>query len=115
MLVSGCTESEMTTSTTKNPDAEEILSFDPNGDIFQWDGTIYKTDIDWVNELKLTKKEELGEITEVYSGNDPALFKNTMATNLPIGAKIFSAKERGDIFIVEYDDQVKYYLAVVEG
>ncbi|KYC89896.1 hypothetical protein B4102_3903 [Heyndrickxia sporothermodurans] len=38
-----------------------------------------------------------------------------MANKLPIGAKIYSAKERGDILIAEYNGEEKYYLALVEG
>lgn len=47
---------------TKNPDAEEVLTLDPEADIFQLDGVIYKTGIDWVEELTLTKGEQVGEI-----------------------------------------------------
>jgi hypothetical protein len=116
--LSGCTkagnEIEQTV-TTSNPDAEETLRLDKDADIFQWEDLIYKTDIDWVNELKLTKKEQLGEIEELFTNGSPKSFKNGMANKLPIGAKIYSAKERGDILIVEYNGEEKYYLALVEG
>jgi hypothetical protein len=38
-----------------------------------------------------------------------------MANKLPVGAKIFSAKERGDILIVEVEGEILKYLAIVEG
>ncbi len=38
-----------------------------------------------------------------------------MSNILPVGAKIFSIKERGDILIVESDGTIKKYLAIVEG
>ncbi|MFZ3579740.1 hypothetical protein [Virgibacillus sp. DJP39] len=42
-------------------------------------------------------------------------FKNEMANKLPVSAKIFSAKGRGDILIVESEGQILKYLAIVEG
>ncbi len=38
-----------------------------------------------------------------------------MSNKLPVGTKIFSAKERGDILIVESEGEIKKYLAIVEG
>jgi len=38
-----------------------------------------------------------------------------MSNKLPIGTKIFSAKERGDILIVEIEGKITKYLAIVEG
>src|SRR5690625_1437936 len=62
----GCSNSANTGKTevheTKNPDAEEILTLDPEADIFQFEGVIYQTGIDWVEELTLTKNEQVGEI-----------------------------------------------------
>lgn len=110
-----CEDTETKTVTTKNPNAEEILRLDRHADIFQWKEVIYQTNIGWVNELKLTKNKSVGEITAVYSNVSNKSFKNGMANNLPIGAKIYSAKEREDILIVEFNGRVSYYLALVEG
>ncbi|MFS0862822.1 hypothetical protein [Fredinandcohnia sp. 179-A 10B2 NHS] len=112
--LSGCDSSETNTSVSKHPDAEEVLRLYKNADIFQWEGLIYKTDIDWVNELELSKKELIGEITELFTNEDTNSFKNGMANKLPVGAKIYSTNENG-ILIVEYKDEEKYYLALVEG
>ncbi|MDY0393957.1 hypothetical protein ACFSMW_16190 [Virgibacillus halophilus] len=59
----GCSDSANTGNTEVyqigNPDAEEILTLDPNADIFQFDGVIYQTGIDWVEKLTLTKGEQV--------------------------------------------------------
>jgi len=80
---------------------EQVLKLNPNADIFEFDGRVYKTGIDWVEEEKLIKDEQIGEI---YEG---------MANKLPVGAKIFTLKERRDILIVEYDGKEKRYLLQV--
>src|SRR5699024_1599122 len=96
LTVVGCSNTSNSTTTevheTKNPDAEEILTLDPEADIFQFDGVIYQTGIDWVEELALTKDEQVGEIT---AQNDTDTdFEDGMANKLPVGAKIFSTKEK---------------------
>lgn len=99
---------------TKNPDAEEILTLDPEADIFQFDGVIYKTGIEWVEELTLTKNEQVGEIK---TRNDiDTNFEDEMSNKLPIGAKIFSTKEKeGPILLVESEGKILKYYALVEG
>jgi len=58
LLAVGCSNSSTIstteTYTTENPDAKEVLALDPEADLFQFDGVIYKTGIDWVEELTLT-------------------------------------------------------------
>ncbi|MEK4523561.1 hypothetical protein MKX96_18255 [Psychrobacillus sp. FSL W7-1493] len=99
---------------TKNPDAEEVLTLDPEADIFQLDGVIYKTGIDWVEELTLTKGEQVGEIkTRNDSDTD---FEDEMSNKLPVGAKIFSTIEKeGPILLVELEGKLLKYYALVEG
>ncbi|MHA6261528.1 hypothetical protein ACXYMX_16835 [Sporosarcina sp. CAU 1771] len=80
---------------------KQVLKLNPDADIFEFDGSVYKTGVDWIEEEKLTKDEQIGEISE------------GMATKLPVGAKIFSPKERRDILIVEYDKKEKRYLLQV--
>jgi hypothetical protein len=120
-MISGCSNVEKTTNseeikkvtTIDSIDAVEVLKLDPYADIFQYDGVIYKTNIDWIEELSLTKDIQIGEIK---TKNDESTdFKDEMANKLPIGTKIFSAKERGDILIVELEGAVLKYLAIVEG
>ena len=42
-------------------------------------------------------------------------FKNEVSNILPVGTKIYSAKERDDILVVEIDGVIRKYLAIVEG
>ncbi|MFE8697549.1 hypothetical protein ACFYKT_14495 [Cytobacillus sp. FJAT-53684] len=113
--LSSCVDLETKTSVSKHPDAEEVLRLDDNADILQWDGLIYKTDIVWVNELELTKKECIGEISELFTDKDTKSFNNGMANKLPIGSKIYTTNEIEGILIVEYNGKKKYYLSQVEG
>ena len=113
-IITGCNiQRETTTVSIDSIDAEEVLTLDSNADIFQYEGVIYKTNIDWVEELSLTKDVQIGEIKTKNDANTD--FKDEMSNKLPVGAKIFSTTERGDILIVEYEGEVKKYLAIVEG
>ncbi|WP_226646118.1 hypothetical protein [Mesobacillus subterraneus] len=112
--INGCSNGGETTEVSIDSiDAEEVLTLDPNADIFQYDGVIYKTNIDWVEELSLTKDVQIGEIKTRNDTNTD--FKDETANKLPVGAKIFSAKERRDILIVELEGELLNYLAIVEG
>lgn len=111
-MLSSCT-SETVTVTTSNPDAEEILSIDPDADILQFDGIIYQTDIDWVEELELTQGEEVGEITSRTQSADD--FEDGTANQLSEGTKLYKANERDDVLLAETDGELKYYYALVEG
>ncbi|NMH74323.1 hypothetical protein HF078_14625 [Bacillus sp. RO2] len=42
-------------------------------------------------------------------------FKDWMSNKLPVGSKIFFAKERGDMLLVEANGVIVKYLAIVEG
>lgn len=114
-MISGCSSKGETTTviTIDSIDSEEVLTLDSDADIFQYDGVIYKTNIDWVEELPLTKDVQIGEIKTKNDANTD--FNDEMSNKLPVGAKIFSVKERGDILIVEFEGDIKKYLAVVEG
>ncbi|CAH0346659.1 hypothetical protein [Bacillus sp. CECT 9360] len=103
-VVTGCSKEENKTVNFDSIDAEEVLSLDPDADIFQYDGVIYKTNIDWVEELSLTKDIQIAEIKTRNETNTN--FKNEMSNKLPVGAKIFSAKERDDILFVEFNDEM---------
>lgn len=114
LSITGCNIQEVTTNVSSDSiDAEEVLKLDSDADIFQYDGVIYITNIDWVEELSLTKDVQIGEIQTKNDTNTD--FKDEMSNKLPVGTKIFSAKERGDILIVESEGKMKKYLAIVEG
>ena len=82
---------------------EQVLELDPDADIFELKDRVYKVNKDWVEKEQLTKEKQVGEILD------------GMATKLPIGAKIFSVKERNDILIVEYDDiELRYLVQIGE-
>jgi hypothetical protein len=113
-VITGCSNGRETTKVSIDSiNAGEVLRLDPAADIFQYDGVIYKTNIDWVEELSLTKDVQIGEIKTKNDTNTD--FKDEMANKLPVGAKIFSSKERGDILIVELEGEILKYLAIVEG
>ena len=118
LFVVGCSNSSNTgkieVHTTENPDAKEILTLDPEADIFQFDGVIYQSGIDWVEELTLTKDEQVGEIKTRNAADTN--FENEMSNKLPVGAKIFSTIEKeGPILLVESEGELLKYLALVEG
>lgn len=117
LIFAGCSsnndQTEVSIHETKNPDAEEILTLDPHANIFQYEEVIYQTHIDWVDELSVTKAEQIGEINIQNETN--TTYVNNMANKLRVGTKIFSVKERSDILIVETDGEVLKYLAIVEG
>ena len=114
----GCSNSsdtgEIGVHKTENPDAKEILTLFPEADIFQFEGVIYQTGIDWVEELTLTKGEQVGEIK---TRNDTDTnFEDEMSNKLPVGAKIFSTIEKeGPILLVESEGEILKYYALVEG
>ncbi|MEH7380968.1 hypothetical protein V7138_10845 [Bacillus sp. JJ1533] len=113
-LLAGCNQADsVTVTTSKNPDAEETLRLDNKADIFQWDSSIYKTNIEWVDELDLTENEQIGEIQ--FKATNAEDFTDGAANYLPLGAKIYTTKERNDILIVKYENVVKRYLVLAEG
>jgi|SRR5690625_1020301 len=117
LTITGCsyvnTDDGVEVHETENLNAEDILTLDPDANIFQYDGVIYQTDIDWVDDLSLTKDEKVGEI-ETKNEKD-SKFEDDMSNMLSVGTEIFSVKERGDILIVESDGKTLKYYAIVEG
>ncbi|WP_282937534.1 hypothetical protein [Paenibacillus sp. RC67] len=117
-ITTGCTKEEilMTSEQTKtigNPTAQEVLSMDPNANVFMCKDMIYNAGIPWVDELKLTKDIQLTEIT--HQSNDGKAFKNGTANKLTVGTKIFRVKERNDILIAETErGDIRFY-QLVEG
>lgn len=117
--VFGCSDTtnlnvkESSQVTIGNPTAQEVLQIDSEADIFQWDGTIFKTNIDWVNELVLTEGELIGVIE--YNISNPVGFKDATANILPIGTEIYKVKERNDVLMAKNNGILKYYYQLVEG
>lgn len=116
IFLAGCgVENKITKSESVAPSAEEVLQENNDADILMLNNTVYKTNIEWVDELSLTKNKEIGEIESNYTFDSNDLFKNEMATKLPIGSKIFSTNERIDVLIVENKGIEKKYYALTEG
>lgn len=114
LILTGCTEAGTITDTSsKPPNAEEVLDQEPDADIFQWQGSIYQADVEWVQELELTKNELLGEI--LYNAEIPRDFQDGTATKLPIGTMIYSTNEGGLYILVEVDGELRKYLLLAEG
>lgn len=118
LAVVGCsnpaTIGKVEVHTTGNPNAEEILTLNPEADIFQFEGVIYESGIEWVEKLTLTKYEQVGEIK---TRNDTDTnFEDEMSNKLPVGAKIFSTIEKeGPILLVESEGKILKYYALLEG
>ncbi|MEY9979152.1 hypothetical protein [Lysinibacillus sp. RC79] len=114
LFLVGCNETvTVDTHESKKPDAAEVLRLDNQADIFQWEGNILETNIEWIDELELNEDKYIGEIQ--FNATKADGFKNGTANLLPIGTKIYSLKERDDIFIVKYENVVKRYLVLSEG
>lgn len=114
-LLVGCGHNDKTTVMSHAPTVAEELKQNQNVDIFLLDNTVYKTNIDWVNQLSLTKKKLIGKIETQYSIKSDEPFKNRMATKLPIGSKIYSTNERNDVLIVQCKGKEKKYYKLTEG
>ncbi|WP_078503002.1 hypothetical protein [Paenibacillus selenitireducens] len=118
LILTGCNQSKINnsehpaTETTHNPTTKEILTQNPNADIFQHKGIIYTnaSNIEWVQQTELTIGEIVGTIRKQYI--DGITFENEMATKLPVGAEIF---ESGQILIVNLDGREIRYLGLIEG
>ncbi|ARJ37840.1 hypothetical protein SporoP8_02410 [Sporosarcina ureae] len=77
---------------------KQVLKQDPTADLLEYDGKVYKTNIDWTEFEKLTKGDKLGEVSE------------GMAKHVPDGAEIYVTNERDDVLIVDYMQVEKRYL-----
>ncbi|MFS0655889.1 hypothetical protein [Bacillus sp. 179-C3.3 HS] len=109
--LSACQSGEYYQFQTKPPSAEEALALDHDADLFQWEGTVYQTNVDWTKELTLTKQQQVGVIKKTSSEN----FQHGTASQLKKGVAIYAAKERNDVLIVEQNGQLKIYVALIEG
>lgn len=112
-FLTGCSQS------VGNPKASEIIKENEDADIFQWnDGLVYlnASNIERVQELELTKGEELGEITRQTTNK--WLFKDGAATQLPVGTKIYKANDDDTynlIIELEEEEEEIVYEVLLEG
>ncbi|MFJ6208732.1 hypothetical protein [Lysinibacillus sp. NPDC092081] len=98
LFLVGCNETvAVDTFTFGKPDAAEALRLNNQADIFQWEGNIFATNIEWIDELEMNEDQYIGDIQ----------FNATNAEG--------SVKERDDVLIVKYDNVVKRYLVLSEG
>lgn len=110
-FLTSCTEE--TAVTISEITAEEVLTLDPEADIFKYNTVIYQTNIEWVDELILTPGGKV--MTVQNQSTDLSDFSDGTANLLPLGTDIFEANERSDILIAEVDGDYIYYLEIVEG
>ncbi len=114
IFVTACgTKVKETQTVSAPPTAAEVLKVDNNADLLMVHDTLYQTNIDWVNQLEVTKDKEIGKVESKYGSGQT--FKNKMANNIPVGTKIYSTKERNDVLIVEINGIEKKYYALTEG
>ena len=102
-------------STTAGPNPENMMQRNISEDIFVFENVVYRNaeNIDWVKNSDFTKDKLVGEIKFHYQPGSK--FKSEMASKLPIGAKIFSIKEKGLVLIIDVDGKELKYLGLVEG
>lgn len=115
LLLIGCESNVLpnTVHVTGNPTAETVLKQNPEANIFMHSDLIYMAEVEWVDELELTKDQLITEIAEQRSAGH--LFKNGTANKLPEGTKVYGVKERKDVLIAETEDgDVRFYM-LVEG
>ncbi|MCP9285653.1 MULTISPECIES: hypothetical protein [Bacillus] len=98
-------------SQSKPPSAEELLAIDQQADLFQWEGTVYETNVDWTTSLHVTKHQQVGVIQKTAAKN----FEHGTASRLQKGTAIYSVKEREDMLVVELHGKTKIYTAHAEG
>lgn len=106
-----CSEEEIAISS--NPTAAEILEMEEDADIFQLNGAVYETGMDWLNEEDVTENEKVGQIKS--SSTDGPSFEDGTATHLPVGTSIYSVNENESFLLAEVDGEFIRYAVLVEG
>lgn len=112
MLVACSNKNDMQ-STSEKPTASEVLREDSTADIFQFNDTIYKSDVVWAEKTEVTQNKKVGEIKRRSSDRDD--FDNGTATKLSKGTALYSTKERNEILLVSFNGKLKKYVALGEG
>lgn len=112
-ILVACNNEENMQSTSEKPTASEVLSEDSKADIFQFNDTIYKSDVAWAEKTEVTQNKKIGEIKRRSSDKDD--FDNGTATKLSKGTALYSTKERNDMLLVSFKGKLKKYVALGEG
>lgn len=112
-ILVACNNEENMQSTSEKPTASEVLSEDSKADIFQFNDTIYKSDVAWAEKTEVTQNKKIGEIKRRSSDRED--FDNGTATKLSKGTALYSTKERNDILLVSFKGKLKKYVALGEG
>ncbi len=112
-ILAACSNEKDMQQTSEKPTASEVLSQDSKADIFQFNDTIYQTDVAWAEKTEVTQKEKVGEIKRRSSDRDD--FDNGTATKLSKGTVLYSTKERKEILLVSFKGKLKKYVALGEG
>ncbi|MEC0282098.1 hypothetical protein SAMN04489762_1853 [Terribacillus saccharophilus] len=111
LFLFACSEEEVVT--IGNPTAEEILEMEEDADILQFDGAVYQTGMDWLEEEDVTKKEKVGQIES--SSTDGPTFEDGTSTHLPVGTSIYSVNENESILLAEVNGEFIRYSILAEG
>ncbi|MDI0275310.1 MULTISPECIES: hypothetical protein [Bacillus] len=111
LTISLCACQSVQSFQSKPPSAEELLAIDQKADLFQWEGTVYETNVDWTTSLHVTKQQQVGVIQKTAAKN----FEHGTASRLQKGTAIYSVKEREDMLVVELHGKTKIYVAHAEG
>lgn len=107
-------ENELDLSTLDALSAEEVLAEDPDADIFQYEGVVYKTEGELAEDVGVTLKELIGKVTKKVDADTE--FEDGMATELMPNVKIYSTNEEDlTVLLVEvHNDKYVYYAQLNE-
>jgi len=93
--------------------AEEVLAEDPDADIFQFEGVVYKTEGELDEDVGVTLKELIGKVTKKVDSDTE--FEDGMANELMPNVKIYSTNEKDlTVLLVEVQDEKRVYYAQVK-
>jgi len=112
-MLGACSNESDMQGTSEKPTASEVLGEDSTADIFQFNDTIYKSNVEWAEKTEVTQNKKVGEIKRMNSDKDD--FGNGTATKLSKGTIIYSTKERKEILLVSFKGKLKKYVALGEG
>lgn len=94
--------------------AEEVLEEDPDADIFQYEGVIYKTDGELAEDVGLTQGGLIGKIDK--KDEDATEFEDGLANELMPNVKIYETNEEDltTVLVEVRSDLYVYYAQVNE-
>jgi len=113
-LISGCNGLNLPgDAIIGSPSAEDILTDNPDADIFVMDGYVFSNaeHVEWAKQQEYVLGEQVGEITKQTS--DSWRFEDGAASKLPIGTKIFETN--APFYIALVDGEEIAYIKLVEG